>query len=544
MTPTFGHVLSVNTGFDLTDAIRKYGVTDTNFGDELTSLLDAITAVTEDTGLADVLQRIVEAACDLVDARYGALGVVGDNGQLTQFVHTGMSAEQVQQLGALPRGGGVLGLLLTDPHPIRLTDLSSHPAAGGFPAHHPVMKTFLGAPIRVRDEVFGNLYLTEKRDGTPFTSVDEARIVALSALAGSAIANTRQLEQLRDRERWRDAVLQLAVSLLSGSAVSDALREIAAAAHILYGGVAACILTHDQSDNPVIAAVSGSINVAALSTVPFAQLQRDNTVSEPTSGVFGDDQALWTRLDDGDPFTILGVGLTRPATTRDYEELASFVGTARLALARQRAAEDVAALELVAERERIGRDLHDTVIQELFATGLSLQALARRSQDDDAVVGAINAAVDQIDATVKQIRSTIFSLHQPPSDASVRSALMRIADEMSSLLPAPIRVTFNGAVDTLIEGTVAHHVVPVLREALTNVVKHAGASTVRVDVAIVGDMLMLTVSDDGVGIVQGRSHGHGMRNMVERAKACGGQCDVTATPGVGTIVTWQVPVHR
>jgi len=544
MKPTFGHVLSVRLNFNHPNAEGKCGVTDTNLGDELTSLLDAITAVTEDAGLADVLQRIVKAACALVDARYGALGVVGDNGQLSQFVHTGLSTEQVQQLGALPRGGGVLGLLLTDPHPIRLADLSSHPAAGGFPAHHPVMKTFLGAPIRVRDQVFGNLYLTEKRDGTPFTAVDEARLVALSALAGAAIANTRQLEQLRERERWRDAVLQLAVSLLSGGAVADALREITTAAHTLYGGVAACILTSDPSNNRVIAALSGTVEVAALASVPFAQLQDNGTVSEHTSAVFGDSPALWTCLDDGDHAIVLGVGLTRAATTRDHDELASFAGTARLALARQRAAEDVAALELVAERERIGRDLHDTVIQELFATGLSLQALARRSRNDDAVVGAINAAVDQIDATVKQIRSTIFSLHQPPTDASVRSAVMRIADEMSSLLSSAIRVTFTGLVDTLIDDTVAHHVVPVVREALTNVVKHAGASTVRVDVAVTGDILTLTVSDDGVGILHGRAYGHGMRNMVERAQACGGQCDVAATPGIGTTVTWQVPVHR
>jgi GAF domain-containing protein len=154
---------------------------DPNSGDELTSVLAAITAATEDRDVTAVLQRVVEAACTVANARYGALGVVGEDGTLSQFVHTGLTAAQVEKLGALPRGGGVLGLLLTDPKPVRLTDLSAHPDAGGFPAHHPVMTTFLGTPIRVRGEIFGNLYLTEKRDGTTFTALDEARIVALSA---------------------------------------------------------------------------------------------------------------------------------------------------------------------------------------------------------------------------------------------------------------------------------------------------------------------------------------------------------------------------
>ena len=527
-----------------TDNNRKCGVTDTGQFDEFTSLLDAITAVTEDADLTAVLQRIVEAACTLVDARYGALGVVGESGRLAQFVHTGLTETEVKRLGALPRGGGVLGVLLTDPQPIRLDDLSAHPQAGGFPANHPVMHTFLGAPIRVRGEVFGNLYLTEKRDGTPFSALDENRIIALSALAGAAIANTRQLEQLRERERWRDAVLQLAVNLLAGGEVPAALSEIAAAAHTLYNGVGACVLSIDDHAQLAVRAVSGSINVNAIDTVPVDQLSRDGIVGELAAGMFDGNPALWTVLDDGPVALFLGVGLTASPTPRDQAELASFAGTARLALARSRAAEDLAALERVAERERIGRDLHDTVIQELFATGLSLQALARRSKDDDAVVAAVNSAVDQIDATVKQIRSTIFSLHQPAADASVRTALMRVADELSSLVSSPIRVTFNGPIDTLIDETVAHHVVPVLREALTNVVKHANASTARVDVSITGEMLVLTVTDDGIGLVQARPDGHGLANMVERAVACGGTCEITATEQVGTTVTWQVPVNR
>jgi signal transduction histidine kinase len=512
---------------------------DPNSGDELTSVLAAITAATEDRDVTAVLQRVVEAACTVANARYGALGVVGEDGTLSQFVHTGLTAAQVKKLGALPRGGGVLGLLLTDPKPVRLTDLSAHPDAGGFPAHHPVMTTFLGTPIRVRGEIFGNLYLTEKRDGTTFTALDEARIVALSALAGAAIANNRQLEQLQTRERWRDAVVQLAVDLIAGESVDAAYEHITHGAKQLCDGPGACVA---KTDGPLrVLAAAGHVDDTKLAALSVADVPASEPMVDVSAHVFGPYPALWIRLDDSATPLLLGAALTRTPTRADQNELASFARTARLALARQRAAEEIASLELVAERERIGRDLHDTVIQELFATGLSLQALARRSEKDEPVVRAVNAAVDQIDATVKQIRSTIFSLHDTPTDASVRSAVMRVTDELSSLSPAPIRVSFNGAIDTMASETVVPHLIAVLREALTNVVKHANATLVHVTVDLDGDMLVLSVNDNGVGVVSGRSHGHGLHNMTERATTLGGTCEITSADGGGTRVVWQVP---
>lgn len=518
------------------------GVNDERVDDELTGLLAAITAATDNTTLADVLQRIVETACELVDARFGALGVIGTDGTLENFVHTGLTDAQVAQMGALPRGGGVLGVLLTDPKPLRLTDLSSHPLSSGFPVNHPVMNSFLGSPIRVRGEVFGNLYLTEKRNGESFTALDETRIVALSALAGTAIANTRQLQQLRERERWRDAVVHLAVGLLAGGTVEAAYTEIADAAHTLAVGVGACVVR--TGDDVTLLAASGTVTADGLPKAPVHQLNDTDPVIDPSRAVFDAPASLWTRLDDSNMPIVLGVALTRDPTEHDVDELASFARTAKLALARQRAAEDVAKLELVAERERIGRDLHDTVIQELFATGLSLQAFARRNEGDTAVTDAVNAAVDQIDATVKQIRSTIFSLHHRPSDASVRGAVIRVTDEIGSLTAAPVRVLFNGAVDTLIGDTAAHHLIPVLREALTNVVKHAQASEVEVAIDVDGDQLVLTVTDDGVGFATGRAHGHGVRNMRDRAVACGGTCTLTAIDTGGTRLVWQAPIEQ
>jgi len=285
---------------------------DANLGDDLTSLLAAITAATEDHDLPTVLQRIVEAGCTLVDARYGALGVIGDDGDLDQFVHTGFTPEQVQKLGAFPRGGGVLGVLLTDPQPVRLADLSKHPHAGGFPKHHPVMTSFLGAPIRARGAVFGNLYLTEKRDGSPFTAVDETRIVALSALAGAAIANTRQLEQLRERERWRDAVVELAVGLLAGGTVAEAFAHIVASAQTLFDGPGACIVT-PQAD-VTVQALCGQVDVTRLAVAPYAKASHAQAFADDSSSVFGSTDALWIDLDDSTQPVVLGVGLTRTPT--------------------------------------------------------------------------------------------------------------------------------------------------------------------------------------------------------------------------------------
>lgn len=515
---------------------------DSQHDDKLTGLLDAITGLADDVSLTVILQRLVEVACELVDAKYGALGVVGDDGNLDQFVHTGLTPAQIKKMGALPRGGGVLGVLLTDPKPVRLADLSAHPRSGGFPDHHPVMTTFLGAPIRVRGEMFGNLYLTEKRGGTPFSPQDEARIVALSALAGAAIANTRQITQLRQRERWRDAVVTLAVGLLASGSVDAAYREISDAARALFLGDGACVALAGEA--PALLSASGRIDATRLHDAPVTRVTGKQPVVDTSRSVFAAQDGLWVRLDDADNPVVLGVALPHTPSSRDSMELASFARTAQLALERQRAAENVATLELLAERERIGRDLHDTVIQELFATGLSLQALARRTKDDPAVSDAVNAAVDQIDATVKQIRSTIFSLHPQPTDASVRGAVMRVVDEIASLTTAPIAVTFDGAIDTAIGERVAEHLIPVLREALTNVVKHAKAAQVSVSLALVGDRLVLQVTDDGVGIVKGRAHGHGMRNMRERAEACNGTCTVSATAGVGTTLTWQVTADR
>nr|MDT0664740.1 GAF domain-containing protein [Micromonospora sp. DSM 115978] len=180
----------------------------------LRGLLRATRAVTADLSLDAVLRRIVEAACELVDARYGALGVIAKEGHLEQFVHVGMDASLVDRIGHLPRDEGVLGVLIDQPSPVRLDDISTHPNAVGFPAGHPPMRTFLGVPLRVRNEIFGNLYLTEKRGGRSFTTEDEELVLALGASAGVAIDNARLFGAAQRRQQWLQASADITRHLL------------------------------------------------------------------------------------------------------------------------------------------------------------------------------------------------------------------------------------------------------------------------------------------------------------------------------------------
>jgi signal transduction histidine kinase len=508
-------------------------------------LLDAVLAVTGDLDLESVLGRVVEAACALVGARYGALGVLGETEGLSSFVHRGIDDEQVARIGHLPEGRGVLGALVDDPEVLRLEDLSDDPRSVGFPAHHPPMRGFLGAPIRVREEVFGNLYLTEKVDGSPFTPQDEDLVVGLAAVAGVAIANARMVDDLRRREVWRDAVLDIAVSVLSGEPSEVAERRVVEEANRLLGGDGAAIIAARPGGTEVLASVGDApvVGRRVTGTPADTVLNEGEPALVPRSELFSG-AAVWVPVSERDEtVAALGVGRSRRFTDEDVRLLGEFASQASLALAHERASADLQRLSLIEDRERIGRDLHDTVIQRLFATGLSLQSLTRRVEDRPEVSVKLAQAVDDVDATVKQIRSTIFALQAPADVGSVRVDLLRVTDEVATMLPRSPRVRFDGPVDTVVGPELAAQLVPVLREALTNVAKHARADEVQVDVIAVDGEVVLRVVDDGVGGVHARRGGFGLTNLSERARASGGAFEVSApASGRGTEVVWRAPL--
>jgi signal transduction histidine kinase len=366
----------------------------------LRQLLDAVLTVGSDLDLPGMLRRIVQSATELVDARYGALGVLDPSRtRLSQFITVGIDDEGRRQIGNLPEGHGILGLLIVDAKAIRLPDLREHPDSFGFPPNHPPMTSFLGVPIRVRDEVFGNLYLTDKQSAEVFTDVDEELVVGLAAAAGVAIDNAR----------------------------------------------------------------------------------------------------LHAKLND---------------------------------------------LSLVEDRERIARDLHDTVIQRLFATGLSLQASTRLVRTDpDAAVDRITAAVDDLDLTVKHIRSAIFGLESTrPTPEGVRSRVIAMAKEAGRSLGFDPTVLLDGPVDTRLTEPLATDLLATLREALSNVVRHAGAQHVQVEVTV-HDILELRVVDDGVGPpAAADGAGNGLRNMASRAEQRGGSMSLAPGADGGSVLSWRVPL--
>ncbi|SHG85260.1 sensor histidine kinase [Streptoalloteichus hindustanus] len=538
--------------------------------DRLQGLLDAVLAVAAGLELETTLQRIVTAATELVDARYGALGVLGAGGGISRFVHVGIDEETRARMGHLPEGRGLLGQLIRDPRPLRLADLTAHAASVGFPANHPPMRTFLGVPVRVRDEVFGNLYLTEKREGE-FTADDEVVVRALAAAAGIAVDNARLFEQTRLRQRWLEASSEITTELLSGAATEDALRLIARRALELARADCALIVLRPAGQEGCwrVAAHAGDLDADVLGGPVTTDLPLVAEVLTGGAPVLAAD-LLPDDGDRGHPLAGWGPALAVPlvsdragATTSgvpagvvlalrrrgaepflpdEVPLLASFADQAAIALELAAKHHAQRELDVLADRDRIARDLHDHVIQRLFATGLGLQGTLRRSADAE-VRRRIQQAVEQLDQTVREIRTSIFDLHTPPSEeeTSLRRRLLDVISEASGdgdLTPA---VRVSGPVDTLVPAELGQHAVAVLREAVSNAVRHARASTVDV-IVDAGDDLVLEVVDDGVGIDPAVARS-GLRNLEQRANECGGGFTVRPEPGGGTRLRWQAPLR-
>jgi signal transduction histidine kinase len=369
--------------------------------ERLRNLVDAVLLIGSDLDLPTVLRRIVDSARTLVDAKYAALGVLDeDKHALEDFITVGLAPEAVRRIGHLPEGHGILGLLIVDPKPVRIPDVSKHADSFGFPPNHPPMGSFLGVPVLVRGEVFGNLYLTEKQGAAEFSPEDESLVVALAVAAGVAIENARLHARIRD-------------------------------------------------------------------------------------------------------------------------------------------------LALLEDRERIARDLHDTVIQRLFATGLNLQACHRLAQVPE-VRNRLEQAVADLDDTIRQIRTTIFALETTATEEQgLRAGVLNLAKEMDGVLGFEPHIRFDGAIDTKVSPAVAEQLLSALREVLANVARHARATTATIDVEVIGDDVVLRVTDNGVGVPDAagrRAGGRGLRNLAARAAEMGGEFTIERGENGGTLVRWLVPV--
>ncbi|HSJ20664.1 MAG TPA: GAF domain-containing protein [Nocardioidaceae bacterium] len=510
------------------------------------ALLDAVVAISSDLDLHSVLKRIVISACQITGARYGALGVIGHGGGLVDFVTHGIGETDHAAIGDLPRGHGILGLLIDHPEPIRLSNIQDHPKSYGFPPNHPPMERFLGVPVRIRGTVFGNLYLTEKEGGNDFTDQDEKLVLALASAAGFVIENARDYSQSERRRQWLEATAQINDALQPPVRLDDALRQIAIGARRVSGASAVAVVRRAAETVHEIAAWDGRRSedlrplVRALEThitgaeeeatvVVIPQGAERTVVLVPLRAHLAPDGVLLVVLDAG-----------RGSLESDEAELlASFADQASLALDRAQAISDRQELMLVSDRDRIARDLHDLVIQRLFATGLALQG-ARRIAVSEEVCERIDSAVADLDVTIRDIRSTIFEL-QHGHELSLRADVRGLVKEYIPVLGFTPMVRTSGPLDTAVPQGIAEQLLAVLREALSNVARHAEADAAVVEVEARGGEVMLRVADNGRGLPADR-HESGLRNARRRASDKGGRLRLLPEEPHGTVLEWTVPM--
>jgi signal transduction histidine kinase len=528
--------------------------------ERLRALLDAVVGIGGDLDLRTVLQRIVAAACELAGARYAALGIVGPDRQLSDFITHGIALELHAAIGELPHGRGVLGLLITDPSPVRMPDITRHPRSYGFPENHPPMHSFLGAPIRIRDQVFGNLYLSEKHGAAEFTEDDEEIVVALAAAAGVAIDNARLFALATRRERWLAAAAEITAVLLGKVHRTEALRLIARRAREVADADLVLVLLYDEAagqftveavDGPdsVTAGLLGVVLAAAETTfldavtTPQRMLLDDLAGAAPWPVTVPGGPAMVAPLGRSDVLhgvLIVGHGAGHDARSDDdVVLLSSFADQAALALERARAQEEREQLVVLEDRERIARDLHDVVIQRLFATGMELQSTVPHTTRPE-VAKRINNAVDALDATIRDIRRSIFEL-RTPLGVSLRTELRDTVEAAAGVLGFRPVLDSSGPVDSAVPDDIVPEILAVVREALANVARHAKASTVRVSVRAADGQVAVVVQDDGVGADPALARG-GLVNLQDRAADLGGTFDVRLGEGGGTVIDWRVPL--
>lgn len=531
----------------------------------LRALLKANQAVVEQLDLPTVLQRIVDAALELVDAEYGALGVIDPaRGGLEQFIYEGISPELAAKIGHLPEGHGLLGALIDDPRPIRLEHLSEDDRSSGFPRHHPPMDSFLGVPIRIHDEVFGNLYLTNKQHTGTFSDEDEQLAASLAATAGFAIQNARLFAETERRQRWSAVTAEITAALLSSeqrdpiALIADRVLEVSDAAQVR-------VVVPTEEAGALSIRIARGIGAEVEGTLIPAAGSVAGSVLEGRNPRLIDNDSIAEEvaplLPDGrTPGSIIAVPLIAEGQARgvllaireagsprftpsELEMVADFAGQATLAmeLADARAARQ--RVLLYEDRARIARDLHDHVIQQLFASGLDLQSLAGTLQAP-ASVERISGVVGNLDAAIAQIRTIIFSLSSSGTNrtTSLRHQIIDLAAEFDGGLARTPTVTFTGPVDLLITGDLADDVVAVVREALANIAKHAHASTASIAIAVEDGFVKIDIEDDGVGIAPGGRRS-GLANLEARAVQRGGTFVLDAGK-VGTHLRWHIPLEQ
>ena len=534
--------------------------------DQTERLLRSIIDIGSDLDLNATLHHIVTTAMELTEARYGALAVHGSDGTWTQFVHAGMEPETVQRIGHLPLGNGVLGLPLDDASVLRLADLTTHPAAVGFPEHHPKMHALLAVPITIRGRTVASLFLTDDRPLPTFARSAEVAARTLAAAAGAAIDHAQMFERARVAAEWTDASREIITALLSG--VDPPLRPlqlIAEQVRRLTGAEQAIVLVSSDPNLPAAEVdtliVSAAVGLHANDVLDQRVPVKDST----TGGVFRSGTPVITEAfrypiqaftDVGErpaivmPLrangTVLGVIAVarnegqQPFDASYLEQVSHFAGHAAIALTVASAREHARELAILADRERIAHDLHDQVIQRLFAVGMDLQGTIARASSRE-VTDRLNRTVDDLQATIEDIRTAIFKLQSPTERAGgFRRRIQNVIADLTQNRNIVTTLQMSGPM-TAIGAELAQHAEAVLTEAVSNVLRHSGATRLTIEVTVADDVC-IDVRDDGHGIPADNRRQSGLANMRRRAEQVGGTCRLTSPPEGGTIVHWTAPL--
>ena len=531
--------------------------------DRVHALLEAVVAVGSSLRLEAVLRRIVEAAVTLVSARYGALGVIDRDGRLADFIPVGMDEGTIAGIDHWPEGRGLLGLLISDPRPLRLADIGAHPRSSGLPAGHPPMTSFLGVPIRIRDEVYGNLYLTGKRDGAGFDEEDETLVTALSAAAGVAIENARLFDEAHRQQQWLAANSEVTRRLLAGDAVDEVLRYVTGQTLQMTAADLVVLalpdpdrqhltISHAAGQNartalglklPAESSISGKV-LADGQPVMVEDFRHDPRASQAARDTLDLGPAVLLPLGNaGNVRGVLTVGRVAgamPLPQGAMQLAMTFAAQAGIVLELAERRADAERLSIFEDRDRIARDLHDQVIQRLYASGMKLQGtlpLISRPLVEERV----NSVVDDLDQTITDIRAVIFGLQAHGTDApSLRSNVMDVVDQMTEAHGMSSSVEVDDRLDQDVPGEFGEHLLVTLREALSNAARHGKASHVHVCVQVDGK-LSLRVLDNGTGITPSPRRS-GLANLAQRAEPYGGSLTVGPASGGGTELCWQVPL--
>ena len=530
-------------------------------------LLDAGLTLASELSLPIVLQRIVDLAVQVTDARYGALGVLGEDGHLVEFVTSGVSAAERKAIGALPRGRGLLGHVIAHPAVLRVQNIAEHPASVGFPAHHPPMQSFLGAPVTAMGKVYGNIYLTDKRQADEFSSDDETALMVLATQAGVAIANASLYEEMTMRERWLDALREISSQILAGVDANSLLDRIAVTARELANADMSTIITTTATPGEVVVAAASGGQAAAVAgqRLPQARTVSGEVMRTGKPLIFTDATAerkgaapiiraahvgpaifVPLRVAGRATGTLMVANATggRLFKERELRLVETFADQASVAIEYGRARVDQMRLGLLEERERIAKELHDGIIQSLFAVGMGLQGTALVAASPE-VAGRIEGAVGELDRVIRDLRNYIFGLRPGIlADRQLDQALRALSEEVTGRSRLATLVDIDAETAAALSAR-SQDVVQLTREALSNAARHAHARSASITLTRRDGMAVLTIEDDGAGFDPSRdAPGNGLRNMRERATAMGGELSLKSEPGRGTRVEVRIPFER